>query len=102
MTQEKSLKEEETGSDMIKPILENEKIRVLKAQIKPGETTPMHSHPDHIICSLKDQKFKVHTSEGEGQEVELNFGDVLYFGPVTHAVENTGKTDAIALVIELK
>ena len=30
-----------------KPLLDNERVRVLEATVKPGETVPFHSHPDY-------------------------------------------------------
>ena len=86
----------------IKPVLENEKVRVLKIQIKPGEKTKMHSHPDHVVCILSDQKLKFENSGGEEREFDLSFGQVFYFQPVTHNVENIGETEGISIVIELK
>lgn len=101
MKQEESLKGQDIQSNM-QPVLENERVRVLKVQIKPGEKTNMHSHPDTVVCILNDQKLKFENSEGEDNEFELNFGQVLYIEPVTHAVQNIGETEAISIVIELK
>lgn len=96
--EEESLKNE----DIYKPVLENEKVRVLKIKIKPGEKTKMHSHPDNVVCILSDQKLKFTNSDGEESKFDLSFGQVLYLQPVTHAVENIGETEGISIVIELK
>lgn len=95
MRQEVSLK-------ALQPVFENEKVRVLKVQIKPGEKTEMHTHPNTVLCILSEQKIKFLNYDGDNNEVDLNFGQVLYFEPITHSVENIGTTDAISLVIELK
>ena len=88
--------------DKFKPILENEKVRILRINIKPGEKTKMHAHPyQHVVCCLSDQKLKFTTSEGE-KKVDISFGQVLYFQPTTHVVENIGETEANSIVIELK
>jgi quercetin dioxygenase-like cupin family protein len=103
MTKEESLKGQDVQeSKMPKPVLENERVRVLKVVIKPGEKTVLHSHPDTVICMMNDQKVKFASSDKEEEEVDLNFGQVLYFKPLTHTVENIGETDAISIVIELK
>lgn len=97
------MKENLKEQNMLQPILENEKVRVLKIEIKPGEKTERHSHPNnHVVCFLSDQKLKITNSDGEENEFDLKFGQALYFEPTTHVVENVGKTGAIALVIELK
>jgi hypothetical protein len=31
---------------------ENDKVRILKATIRNGETPPMHAHPDRVIVYL--------------------------------------------------
>ena len=99
---QESLKGQDIQESNMQPVLENERVRVLKVQIKPGEKTNMHSHPDSVVCILNDQKLKFENSEGEENEFELNFGHVLYLDPVTHAVQNIGKTEAISIVVELK
>ncbi len=88
--------------NMEKPILENEKVRVLKIQLKPGEKTPKHSHPDYVVCVMSNQKLRITDSNGETKEFDLSFGDVLYSEQTTHVVENIGETDSMAYVIELK
>ena len=98
MKQEESSK----GQNMLQIVLENDKVKVLRFDIKPGEKTEMHSHPYHLACVLTDQKLKFTNSDGNVSEVDLNFGQVLYFEPTTHAIENIGKTESIGIVIELK
>ena len=34
--------------ELCKVILENESVRVIDVQVKPGDKVPMHSHPDNI------------------------------------------------------
>lgn len=62
----------------------------------------MHSHPQNVVCVLTDQKLKFTNSDGKENELDLKFGQVLYFEPTTHIVENIGKTESIGLVVELK
>lgn len=44
------------ASDLSQPILENERVRVLKATFKPNEKAEMHHHPDHVIYVIKGEK----------------------------------------------
>jgi hypothetical protein len=34
---------------MYKVLLENHRVRVLEARVKPGVTAPMHSHPGSVV-----------------------------------------------------
>ena len=94
--------ESSKGENVLQTVLENEKVRVLKFEIKPGEKTKMHTHPHHLVCILTDQKLKLTDSDGNENELDVNFGQILYFEPTTHVVENIGKTESIGLVVELK
>jgi len=33
-------------------VLDNDRVRMIRCVIKPGETLPMHSHPANIVYSL--------------------------------------------------
>ncbi len=41
-----------------KVILNNNQVRVLDVHHKPGEKSPMHSHPNHVVYSFTDSTVK--------------------------------------------
>jgi hypothetical protein len=84
---------------------ENDKLRVLAFNGRPGMGVcgeGMHSHPAHLTVVLSDWKGVATTAAGEVADRDKKLGDVFWSEAETHRVENTGKTSARVLIIELK
>ena len=86
----------------IKVKFENERVRVLEANLPPGVKEQVHSHPAYVIYVLEGGKFRNYASDGKTNEGELKTGDVLYSEPLTHAAENIGNTTMHMILVELK
>lgn len=86
----------------IKLKLENPRVRVLEATIKPGEKESMHSHPTSLIYVIEGGKFRNHASDGAVTEAEFKTGEVYYRDPLTHWAENIGDTTIRLVLVELK
>ena len=82
--------------------LENARIRVFEATLKPGDQEKLHSHPAYVIYVIEGGKFRNHAVDGTATEGEFKTGDVIYREPLTHWAENIGKTTIRLEVIELK
>ena len=87
---------------MYKVLLENHRVRVLEARVKPGVTAPMHSHPASVVCFVSDSKAKFTYPDGKSEVIEGKGGHVMWFDGLAHSVEDVGKHEAHALIIELK
>ena len=85
-----------------KVLLENEKVRVLEFRLEPGEKEPQHSHPAGVVYVLNGATLKFSYPDGRTEERTAATGDTIWREPVTHAVENIGKTQAHVIVIDLK
>lgn len=86
-----------------KVIYEDDKMRVLKVTVKPGDVAMMHWHPRNINYILKAGKLKFTDSENNSKEVELSEGMITSsVQPVKHAVENTGNDIVETIQVELK
>jgi len=72
--------------------LENPRVRVLEATIKPGDKEQTHSHPAYVIYVIAGGKFRNHATDGTVTDGEFKTGDVIYRDPVTHWAENIGNT----------
>jgi quercetin dioxygenase-like cupin family protein len=86
-------------------VLENEQVRVLEYNAKPGMGVcgvGMHSHPAHVTVLLSPQKVRIRLPNGQVMEHSGKPGDAFYEPPVTHEVENVSGVDARTLIIELK
>jgi len=85
--------------------LENDKLRVLEFTGRPGMGVcgeGMHSHPEHLTIVLSDWKGIAKTPDGKTYDRDKKIGDVFWSPAETHRVENTGKTNARVLIVELK
>lgn len=82
--------------------LENSRVRVLEATLKPGDKEKTHSHPAYVIYVIEGGKVRTHGSDGAVTETELRTGDVIYRDPVTDWAENISNTTIRLELVELK
>ena len=86
----------------IKVRLENSRVRVLEATLKPGDKEKTHSHPAYVIYVIAGGKFRNHAQDGTVTDGEFKTGDVIYRDPITHWAENIGETTIRLELVELK
>ena len=58
--------------------LENSRVRVLEATLKPGDKEQTHSHPAYVIYVIAGGKFRNHAQDGTVTDGEFKTGDVIY------------------------
>jgi len=87
------------------PVLENDRVRVFRVTLEPGQSTSMHTHVfAGLSIALTSAEIEI-TTEGKKQadKLSLPLGDVRWrAGAVTHSVKNVGKTRFEAVDVELK
>ena len=82
--------------------LENSRVRVLEATLKPGDKEKTHSHPAYVIYVIEGGRVRTHGTDGNVVEADFKTGDVIYREAVTHWAENIGKTTIRLELVELK
>ena len=83
--------------------LENSRVRVLEATLKPGDKEKAHSHPAYVIYVIAGGKVRNHAADGTVTEAEFKTGDVIYRDPIPqHWAENIGDTTIRLELVELK
>jgi len=82
--------------------LDNDRVRVLEAALKPGEKEQLHSHPAYVVYVVAGGKVRNHLADGKTSETEFKTGDVVYRDPLTHWAENIGTTTVRFILVELK
>ena len=92
----------EVNASTIKLRLENSRVRVLEATLKPGDKEKTHSHPAYVIYVIAGGKFRNHAADGTVTDGEFKTGDVIYREPLTHWAENIGNTTIRLELVELK
>src|SRR2546425_11410002 len=90
------------NSKTIRVRFENDRVRVLEANLPPGVKEQVHSHPAYVIYVLEGGKYRNYAADGKTTEGELKTGEVLYREPLTHAAENIGQTTMHMILVELK
>lgn len=83
-------------------LLENDRVRVLDFTLKKGAKEVAHDHPSNVAVFLADFMIRFTFPDGTTAMREGHPGIVGYSGPVTHASENVGDTDARGILVELK
>jgi len=81
---------------------ENDQVRVLEVELRPGDKEQMHSHPAYITYVLTGGTVRNHLSNGKVIDVVFKEGDVIWREAVTHWGENIGTTPARVIILELK
>jgi quercetin dioxygenase-like cupin family protein len=82
-------------------VIDNERVRVLEARIRPGQRVGTHAHPDHVVVVTAPGKLELTTSDG-ARVIDAKVGDAFYFEADTHTAENVGATEFVCVVTELK
>lgn len=82
---------------------EDDKIRVLKVSVKPGDKAEMHWHPRNINYVLSNGTLRFNRPDGTTVHVSLTEGQVTS-SPTesSHAVENIGDSIVETIQVELK
>lgn len=83
-------------------LFENERVRLLEARVKPGESSAMHGHPNYVVYTLKGGRVTFTAASGESVDVDLEEGQVMWREAEEHAAKNPGSEDLVALLFELK
>jgi len=85
------------------PVLENDRVRVYRMSLAPGETAPMHTHPyPGVQITITAAQIEV-TANGKPVRHPVKSNDVSWrAGGVTHSIRNVGQTRFEAVDIELK
>jgi hypothetical protein len=96
-----SLDPVETNPDHYKVVFENERVRVLEYQDRPGDITTPHQHPDSVMYTMSSFRRRL-VSGDERREVELEAGLTGWLPAQTHHGENIGDTPTHVLFVELK
>jgi hypothetical protein len=90
-----------TDPQLYRVVFENDRVRVLEYQDRPGDATHPHVHPDSVMYTLTSFSRRI-AADGRQVEVQLPAGQVRWLSAQEHSGENTGETVTHSLFIELK
>ena len=92
----------QTDREKYRAILENECVRVLEYNDRPGERTHPHRHPAFVLYALSGFKRALTLPDGKVLKREFEPGDIMWSEEQTHIGENTGDTPTRVIIVELK
>ena len=82
---------------------ENDKVRILTATIRNGETAPLHAHPDRVIVYLNPCAWLENDGEGGTRMRSYKFGEPVWAPAETHGGVTASVIEQCSLLeIELK
>jgi len=81
---------------------ENEHVRIVEHMMAPGDSEPMHTHPEMLAYVMESSNLLITEADGTTSEVKLTEGDFQQLPIWTHAIKNVGDTPLHTLLVELK
>jgi quercetin dioxygenase-like cupin family protein len=83
---------------------ENDRVRIVRVKLAPGERTPSHVHSlPAVTVLLGEAQIRVTDDAGQSRVIDRHHGEARWMDPVgQHIVENVGKTELIAIRVEIK
>src|ERR1043166_986339 len=91
-----------TGSGVYKSLLDNDRVRVLQANFKPGDKVDMRNYPNHLMYAVTDGTLVFIPAGRTGYEVNFKAGEALWFPPLARATENDSDQEVRVLLVEFK
>ncbi len=85
-------------------LIDNERVRVSRLILKPGESSKLHTHRMHGLgIVLYDSKVEISTADGTKRKLKSKAGDFVWQNAgTTHIIKNIGSKVFEAIDIELK
>ena len=101
MTWDQSLDATKVAPNLYKLAKDTLGLRAIKVSYKPGQSSPMHAHPDVVLYVLDGSTAEFTEKDGSKRTAELTKGMVLIVPADTHSVKNTGKTTMKGIMVEV-
>jgi quercetin dioxygenase-like cupin family protein len=76
-------------------------LRLLEITVKPGQSVPLHSHPDYSIYVIDGGTGEFIAKDGTKSTQELKSGMAAITPAETHGAKNTGKTTMKIIATEV-
>jgi quercetin dioxygenase-like cupin family protein len=81
---------------------ENERVQVVSVHYGPGEKSGMHDHPGGVVVSITEGHLRFTDDAGKVREVFAKPGEVRWYAPFKHKVENLSGNPYDAVYIGIK
>lgn len=76
-------------------------LRIIEINYKPGESSPMHAHPEQAVYVIEGGTVEMTDANGKKDTLEFKSGMAGLFPGATHSAKNIGTTNLKALLVEV-
>jgi quercetin dioxygenase-like cupin family protein len=81
---------------------ENDRVQVVSVHYGPHEKSALHDHPGGVVVSLTEAHLRFTDENGKTREVFSKAGEVRWYAPMKHRVENLGDTTYDGVYVGVK
>ena len=81
---------------------ENDRVQVLSVHYGPHEKSALHDHPGGVVVALTEAHLLFTDENGKTREAYSKRGEVHWYPPAKHTVENLGDTTYDAVYVGIK
>lgn len=81
---------------------ENDRVQVVSVHYGPHEKSSLHDHPGGVVVSLTEAHLRFTDENGKIRETLAKPGEVRWYAPFKHRVENLSDTAYDAVYIGVK
>jgi quercetin dioxygenase-like cupin family protein len=81
---------------------ENERVQVVSVHYGPHEKSALHDHPGGVVVSITEGHLRFTDENGKTREAYSKPGEVRWYAPFKHRVENLSDTAYDAVYIGIK
>ena len=81
---------------------ENDRVQVVSVHYGAHEKSALHEHPGGVVVSLTEAHLRFTDENGKTREVYSKAGEVRWYPPFRHRVENLGDTSYDAVYVGVK
>jgi quercetin dioxygenase-like cupin family protein len=81
---------------------ENDHVQVLSVHYGPHEKSVLHEHPGGVVVALTEAHLRFTDENGKTREVFSKPGEVRWYPPFKHKVENLGDTTYDGVYVGVK
>ena len=89
------------ASKFYKTVQDSLNMRIVMVEYKPGTTSALHSHPDHVLYAIDGGKAEFTAKDGTKQVMTLDKGMTGVSPSDAHSVKNIGNNTAKVVLIEV-